>query len=120
LEQLRSAVAQVGALMGRLRAYDGARHLGVHARFAMPGRGTIALETSKATPAGGSARFAILSMSATSTGQDTDARARKLARGDGGKDLATVHGVIGGIGGFVEVASDSVRGWTVTIGLPLL
>lgn len=27
-------------------------HLGVHARFAMPGRGTITLETSKATPPG--------------------------------------------------------------------
>jgi hypothetical protein len=73
-------------------------HLGIH------------LETSKVTPPGGSASYTILSMGDTATAQDADARARKLVSRGVGKDFGSVLGVIGGFGGFVQVASNSGRG----------
>lgn len=95
-------------------------HLGVHACLGMPDRGTITLETSKATRPDSGDAFATFSMSDTGTGLEAAARARSLARGARAIGLGTVHRMIGEVGGFVQVASDPVRGGTVTIYLPLL
>lgn len=106
-------------------------NLVVNARDAMPGGGTVTLETANA-PAGGdrpvplAGDCATVAVSDTGTGMAPEALARLFEPffttkepGKGtGLGLSTVKGIVAGVGGHVQVASTPGRGTTIRLWLP--
>lgn len=106
-------------------------NLVVNARDAMPSGGTLGVETfiedsPDAAPL--PARVAVLRVSDTGVGMDEETRARLFepffttkAEGKGtGLGLSVVYGIVGQLGGTVEVESSPGEGATFEIRLPLL
>ncbi len=110
-------------------------NLAVNARDAMTGGGTLRIETRNVTVGDETAKanlgmasgdYALLAVSDTGTGMDTEIQAhifepffttKDMGQGTG-LGLATVYGIIKQIGGYVEVDSTPGRGSTFKIYLP--
>lgn len=110
-------------------------NLAVNARDAMPEGGTLTISTSQANfgvscsrlgPGTGPGRYAELAIRDTGAGMSLDVRDRIFERffttkpaGKGtGLGLSTVHGIVTGAGGFIEVDTREGHGTTFRIYLP--
>ena len=98
-------------------------NLTVNARDAMPNGGTLAIEVREDPSEPG---WALLRVSDTGIGMDSDMLARAFepfftTKGEHGTGvgLATVHGIVTGAGGRIEVTSDPGEGTTFEISFPL-
>jgi PAS domain S-box-containing protein len=97
-------------------------NLAVNARDAMTRGGTLTISTSPTSQG----RYVELAVSDTGTGMSKGVRARIFERffttkppGTGtGLGLSTVHGIISGLGGIIDVESEEGKGTTFRIYLP--